>query len=181
MSTSLSEKAKGKQRVVDPVPEILAPMKDLTIRFTEGIPDLTVQIAEKDTVKDVKSNVSVTSTLYSSTHVDHGSKIRFARPELKDRRLRLIHSGQLLADNNQLYSRILSLEQRRRPTQASSSGDEADEAEDQNAPAPPTWLHCSVGPQLQEGEEEDSRMQVRMYIQRWGLHGGAGQTHRPLV
>ncbi|KAI0770075.1 DUF2407 ubiquitin-like domain-containing protein [Fomes fomentarius] len=141
MSTSLSDKAKGKQRVVDPVPEI-PPMKDLTIRFTEGIPDLTVQIAEKDTVKDVKSN------------------IRLARPELKDRRLRLIHSGQLLADNNQLYSRILSLEQRRRPTQASNSGDEADEAEDQNAPAPPTWLHCSVGPQLHEGEEEDSRMQT---------------------
>ena len=56
MSTTLSEKAKGKQRAVEPPPA--APLsKDLTIRFTEGIPDLTVQVAEKDTVKDVKNNV----------------------------------------------------------------------------------------------------------------------------
>lgn len=66
MSTSLSEKAKGKQRAAPPLaPEQLVteepadspPSKDLTIRFTEGIPDLIVQVAEKDTVKDVKDKV----------------------------------------------------------------------------------------------------------------------------
>lgn len=88
-------------------------------------------------------------------------QIRLARPELHNRRLRLILSGQLLADNTQLYARIASLEQRRRkPSNTSGSSDEA-EVEDPNAPAPPTWIHCSVGPQLKEGEEEDSRVQVR--------------------
>ena len=66
MSTSLSEKAKGKQRAVDPAQDPLPPpLKDLTIRFTEGIPDLTVQVADKDTLKEVKDNVSMTMYLPS--------------------------------------------------------------------------------------------------------------------
>ena len=55
---ALSEKAKGKQRAVDPEQPSTPPSKDLTIRFTEGIPDLTIRVSEKDTVKDVKTNVS---------------------------------------------------------------------------------------------------------------------------
>ena len=89
------------------------------------------------------------------------SQIRLARPELEDRRLRLIYSGQLLADSTQLYPRIASVEQRRKkPTQRSSSGGEGDDDEDSGSGAAPTWLHCSVGPQLQEGEEEEARIQV---------------------
>ena len=62
MSSPLSEKAKGKQRAEDPSPVSIPetpPLKDLTVRFTEGIPDLTVEVAEQDTVKDVKNNVCV--------------------------------------------------------------------------------------------------------------------------
>lgn len=64
MPPSLSEKAKGKQRATEPEQaEFEAPpSRDLTIRFTEGIPDLTVQVAEKDTVKDVKTNVSLSTS-----------------------------------------------------------------------------------------------------------------------
>lgn len=74
MSTILSEKAKGKQRAAPPLaPEQLVteqppdspPSKDLTIRFTEGIPDLIVQVAEKDTVKDVKDKVCRVAMLHS--------------------------------------------------------------------------------------------------------------------
>ncbi|OBZ68645.1 DSC E3 ubiquitin ligase complex subunit 3 [Grifola frondosa] len=68
----LSEKAKGKQRAVEPEShelEPLAPTKDLIIRFTEGIPDLTIQVGERDAVRSVKG------------------KIRVARPQLTDRRL----------------------------------------------------------------------------------------------
>lgn len=69
MSNTLSEKAKGKQRAVDPIPEAL-PSKDLTIRFTEGIPDLTVQVASKDTVKDVKDSVRfLVCSLYPYSHL----------------------------------------------------------------------------------------------------------------
>ncbi len=57
MSAALSEKAKGKQRAVESEAATTPPPKDLTIRFTEGIPDLTLQVAEKDTVKDVKAKV----------------------------------------------------------------------------------------------------------------------------
>lgn len=59
MSSNLSEKAKGKQRAVEALDNAPAtpPSKDLTIRFTEGVPDLTLQVAEKDTVKEVKAKV----------------------------------------------------------------------------------------------------------------------------
>jgi hypothetical protein len=63
MSTPLSEKAKGKQRAVDPPaagqgPSNTNPVsRDLTIRFTEGGSDLIVHVGERDTVKDVKQKV----------------------------------------------------------------------------------------------------------------------------
>ncbi|KAJ8483361.1 hypothetical protein ONZ51_g4752 [Trametes cubensis] len=138
MSASLSEKARGKQRAAEPELDSVPPSKDLTIRFTEGIPDLTVQVAEQDAVKDVKDS------------------IRRARPDLKDRRLRLIHAGQLLPESTPIYPRISSFEQlKRRP---SSEGDEgAESASEHVPPSQTTWLHCSVGPQLEEGEVDESK------------------------
>lgn len=59
----LSEKAKGKQREIDPPleqpPSSTPPddSRDLTIRFTEGIPDFKLTVSLKDTVRDVKANV----------------------------------------------------------------------------------------------------------------------------
>lgn len=58
MSSSLSEKAKGKQRAVEPitdVPEALS--RELMVRFTEGISDLVLKVEEKDSVRDVKLKV----------------------------------------------------------------------------------------------------------------------------
>jgi hypothetical protein len=66
----LSEKAKGKQRAIESLsfpepgnsaatsvtPQPLT--RDLVIRFTEGVPDLTVSVEERDTVKDVKRKAS---------------------------------------------------------------------------------------------------------------------------
>lgn len=62
-SKQLSEKAKGKRRAVDASDEAedTAPQlatKTLVIRFSEGIPDLTLQVAEQDAVRDVKQKVS---------------------------------------------------------------------------------------------------------------------------
>lgn len=56
----LSERAKGKQRAVEPedTVEDSSPTKSLIIRFTEGVPDLTVTIHEQDTVQSVRQNVS---------------------------------------------------------------------------------------------------------------------------
>jgi hypothetical protein len=59
----LSDKAKGKQREIDPLleqPSSSTPpddSRDLTIRFTEGIPDFNLTVRTKDTVRDVKANV----------------------------------------------------------------------------------------------------------------------------
>lgn len=57
----LSEKAKGKQRAVEPPeePNPLEQMRPLTIRFTNGLPDLTIILdaRSKDTVRKVKGKV----------------------------------------------------------------------------------------------------------------------------
>jgi len=136
----LSEKAKGKQRATEPPsepepqPEL---SRDLVIRFTEGIPDLILKVSQKDAIRDVKNN------------------IRNARPQLEDRRLRLIHSGRLLTDGTLLYSWITTLEERQR--RATS-----DEASGTQQPSNiTTWLHCSVGPKIESGEEgEDAKTQM---------------------
>ena len=66
----LSEKAKGKQRAVDPPTDIFEGQtsssvsqppessRDLVVRFTEGSPDLTISVEKDDTVRHVKRRVS---------------------------------------------------------------------------------------------------------------------------
>ena len=59
----LSEKAKGKQRAIEPYNEQdeagqTFESKSLVVRFTEGIEDLRLDIEEKDTVRDLKRKVS---------------------------------------------------------------------------------------------------------------------------
>jgi len=64
----LSEKAKGKQRAIEPpVEQNVAGQsssatpndtpRDLLIRFTEGAPDLTISVDKTDHVRDVKRRV----------------------------------------------------------------------------------------------------------------------------
>ncbi|KAI0337441.1 hypothetical protein BDW22DRAFT_1339792 [Trametopsis cervina] len=140
----LSEIAKGKQREIipsehcEPGPSTSEPpTKTLVVRFSEGLPDLTFQVAEKDTVRDVKR------------------RIRDHRPQLTDHRLRLIHSGRLLADGVFLYSWLTSLEERQRRATAGMT----EEAPDASQPAASIWLHCSVGPKIEPGEEDETRIQ----------------------
>lgn len=62
----LSEKAKGKQRAVDPELDDEPSQTDsrnLTIRFTEGIPDLVLFVTSTDTVRDVKTKVRISSEI----------------------------------------------------------------------------------------------------------------------
>lgn len=61
-SPLLSDKAKGKQRATIPLDagegsSELPRQKKLVIRFSEGVPDLTLEVAERDAVRDVKRNV----------------------------------------------------------------------------------------------------------------------------
>lgn len=133
----LSEKAKGKQRAVDP--EINGPpdSRDLTIRFTEGIPDLILHVVEKDTVRDVKSKIAIES------------------PQLCGRRLRLIHAGRLLTDGIRLHPWLTALEEKQRRVTPTS--------EEPHAPVQSsmiTWLHCSVGPVVERGTESEEKPQV---------------------
>ena len=62
-SHTLSDKAKGKQRAVEtagqPGPSEYARVKTLVIRFSEGIQDLAVEVAEKDAVRDIKREVRI--------------------------------------------------------------------------------------------------------------------------
>ncbi|KAF8739446.1 hypothetical protein AX14_009619 [Amanita brunnescens Koide BX004] len=134
----LSEKAKGKQRAVDlasqastshaPASRPEESKRDFVVRFTEGgVTDLLVTIHKGEIVRDVKK------------------QIRQARPELRDRRLRLIQSGQLLTDGTHLLSHFASLEERQQKGTDTSSDRSSNTA----------WLHCSVGPSFEPGEEED--------------------------
>ncbi|KAG6837807.1 hypothetical protein H0H93_016175 [Arthromyces matolae] len=142
----LSEKAKGKQKAVElPVSEEIPSQsrepldqaRDLVIRFTEGYPDLLVIVNQTDAVRDVKR------------------KIREQRPELKDRRLRLIHSGRLLTEGTFLYSWLASLEERQKRSTANDTS-----YEPQLSTSPATWMHCSVGLRLEPGESEEGNLQT---------------------
>ncbi|KAF8220591.1 hypothetical protein L208DRAFT_1333034 [Tricholoma matsutake] len=146
----LSDKAKGKQRAVEPpssVPDSQAPgallksnqapNRDLVVRFTEGLPDLIVPVNQQDAVRDVKR------------------KIREARTQLKERRLRLIHSGRLLTDGTFLYSWLTSLEERQK-----RATPDAENVARQQSQTATTWIHCSVGPKLEPGEEEVDKAQT---------------------
>ncbi|KAJ3999344.1 DUF2407 ubiquitin-like domain-containing protein [Lentinula boryana] len=130
----LSEKAKGKQKAADPLnSEVLSPKitasptntRSFTVRFTEDAPDLQLSVNEQETIRDVKRS------------------IREQRPEFKDRRLRLIHSGRLLTDG----------------TLVSSWLKPSDEGQDNLHAA---WLHCSVGQKLEssEIENDESKEQI---------------------
>ena len=59
--TSLSEKAKGKQRAVEPQPEAnpIDQQRLLTIRFTDGLPDLSMvlEARSKETIRRLKEKV----------------------------------------------------------------------------------------------------------------------------
>ncbi|KDQ62820.1 hypothetical protein JAAARDRAFT_190093 [Jaapia argillacea MUCL 33604] len=175
MTRPLSEKAKGKQRAIpsqnehplstNPVDtqgkgkgkeratngtgereERAELSRELIIRFTEGFPDLLIRVKEKETVREVKNN------------------IRISRPELSTRRLRLIHSGRLLTDGTCLYGWLVSLEERQRRA-VSQTGSEVDGLMQSWAEVDgevktggggvATLLHCSVGPELSEGEPDE--------------------------
>jgi len=69
----LSEKARGKQRAVAPPLDASSSVgsslsmrnpnqRTLLLRFTEGIPDLEVEVKTTDTVGDVKKTVGVHSS-----------------------------------------------------------------------------------------------------------------------
>ncbi|GJE91718.1 DUF2407 ubiquitin-like domain-containing protein [Phanerochaete sordida] len=137
----LSDKAKGKQRAHalddDGGAGPSARTKPLVIRFTEGLEDLRLAVAPDDAVRDVKR------------------KVRDARPALQDHRLRLIHAGRLLTDGTNLYAWLEALEEKQRRAVAGAEGAESAAG----AGLPTTWLHCSVGPKLEPGEEEETKVQ----------------------
>ena len=76
---SLSEKAKGKQRAiqietidtqteqVQPEP----PYREFTVRFTDGIPDLIVQVTKTEHVRDVKEKVGSVLLSTGDTYLTH--------------------------------------------------------------------------------------------------------------
>lgn len=150
-TTPLSEKAQGKQRVRDPVDEswvsspstsgpstvlrdderrhsttsATAPppiLRTAVVRFTDSaIPDLALSVRPKDVVQFLKT------------------KIREQRPQLQNKRLRLILNGRLIMDAHVLYDSLDDHGQK--------------------------WIHCSVGAQLEEGQHDsdNGKVQVRVY------------------
>ncbi|KAF9528473.1 DUF2407 C-terminal domain-containing protein [Crepidotus variabilis] len=154
----LSEKVKGKQRAVD-VPQAALnagqssssqpeqeTARDLVVRFTEGAPDLTISVEKQDSVREIKK------------------RIRDGRPELFNRRLRLIHSGRLLTDGTFLYSWLSSLEERQKRAHGEESDSNAVKTAEAAAKAATTWIHCSVGPVIEPEEAEEGEQQQATQI-----------------
>ncbi|KAJ3569600.1 hypothetical protein NP233_g4945 [Leucocoprinus birnbaumii] len=152
-TAGIVEKAKGKQRAIDPlvttngassssqpaIPEDTEQLsRDLVVRFTDGVPDLTVKVEKQDLVKDVKR------------------KIRDGRADLKDRRLRLIQSGRLLTDGTNIYALLVQLEERQQRVNMES---------ETPGKAATTWIHCSVGPRMEKADmaedEKEPEVQLR--------------------
>lgn len=74
---------------------------------------------------------------------------------MHNRRLRLIHSGRLLTDGTFIYGWLKSLEEHQRRAHGTTleSGGDGDQGTS-------TWLHCSIGMEMQEDEEEDTSQPV---------------------
>ncbi|KAL5512674.1 hypothetical protein ACEPAG_2940 [Sanghuangporus baumii] len=145
--TSLSEKAKGKRRAIEPPNEEeqihLSAQRPVTIRFTEGIPDLALSLERKDSVHDLKR------------------KIRENRTQTKKRRLRLICSGRILSNEIMLLEWLDSLDMRQKRSvetqDIKGKGKVKDDSESGGIEmvASQVWLHCSVGVEVGENEDED--------------------------
>ena len=86
----LSEKAKGKQRAVDPSTDVFQGQtsssvsqpiesRDLVVRFTEGAQDLSISVEKDDTVRHVKRRVCFLLRMTSITHL---SSLRSANFDL---------------------------------------------------------------------------------------------------
>lgn len=84
-------------------------------------------------------------------------QIREARPELNDRRLRLIQSGRLLTDGTSLHALLVTLEERQLRMNMDSDIPERTAT---------TWIHCSVGSKMEKGElaEDDEKEPVRFSL-----------------
>jgi hypothetical protein len=65
----------------------------------------------------------------------------------------------LLTDGTFIYSWLTSLEDKQRKAVNDVT---TEEEEDPNATHALTWLHCSVGPEFTQEEEEENLTQVRI-------------------
>ncbi|KAJ7076892.1 DUF2407 ubiquitin-like domain-containing protein [Mycena belliarum] len=136
----LSEKAQGKQRAIDP------PAEGQSSKL-ESLPSLDLVIRFTEGTPDLTVVVEEHDTLR-----DVKNLIRSLRPQLKAKRLRFIHSGRLLADTTLLHTWLLQLGK-----QKQVSGDDD--------PAPTTWIHCSVGREIEDGEEEEEGVEQKAQLQ----------------
>ncbi|KDQ14989.1 hypothetical protein BOTBODRAFT_109072 [Botryobasidium botryosum FD-172 SS1] len=145
MSSPLSAKAKGKQRAVDVDEEVdleSGPSREplqrtFTVLFTDGLPDLELTVGETDTVKDVKT------------------RIRGFRPTLQKRVLRLIHSGRILTNDTVFYAWLSTLEARQQRAVNSENATEDGSATSEDV-KPKIKIHCSIGPEMTQEEEDES-------------------------
>ncbi|KAF8327474.1 DUF2407 C-terminal domain-containing protein [Cantharellus anzutake] len=138
----LSEKAKGKRKAIpqdspdhdgenSKSHQAVAP-RSFTVRFSEGLGDLSLSVSPDDTVREVLR------------------KIKVERPSLARRRLRLIHSGRLLTNGTKLHGWIASLEERQKRSLVLGPKSSEDGG---------VWVHCSVGPEIPASELDDESVQ----------------------
>lgn len=176
----ISSKAKGKGRAYPINMEALemrnvaAPVRSLQlgVRFTDGSPDLRFTMTPQDTGETVLV------------------KIRQERPELQQKRLKLIHAGRLILDHSVLGTlqkpSVISPTESRLSLSNWSKKEKTEPKPENEEPV--IWLHCSVGEiieneQTQDGTETPTRVEVPNIYDRFtdaGLSQADVQTIRSL-
>ena len=88
----------------------------------------------------------------------------------------MIHSGQILIDNVNVFEWLRNLDKQQRRSKKAAmkkSGEDTPgegtgkdvmngSAFDHNAAPSPIWIHCLIGEEIKEGEEDEERVQVRL-------------------
>jgi hypothetical protein len=172
----MSDKAKGKQRAepidltaLTPQSKLSAPAQDyspnikFSIRFTDGAQDLRLELPTTNRVAALV--VAVSPSLGDEFTTFSISQIRERRPDLSRRKLRLIHGGKNLARTLPLSTLRPN---RRSFPETESSGTSQLPSLNTRSPNGPSlldellWIHCSVGDDVHEEEDEDEVAEVHV-------------------
>lgn len=172
----MSDKAKGKQRAepidlaaLTPQGTLSTPAQDyspnikFSIRFTDGAQDLRLDLP---TTKRVAALVAaVGPSLGDEFTMFSILQIRERRPDISRRKLRLIHGGKNLArtlplstlkPNRRSFPETESSEVSQSPSLNTRSLHESIHLDEI------VWIHCSVGDEVHEDEEEEEDTAVHV-------------------
>ena len=125
------------------------------IRTCDSLDSVAEQILKEDVTADEPDEDVPFDEEYTINQPIEGErelarKIRTQRPDLRNRRLRLIYAGRLLTNDVFVFQHLAAVDERARRRDATKHDAAGPQHDTHN-----TWIHCNVGPEIQPGEEEE--------------------------